>query len=206
MPLHYIVMVYILQYKINKIHFHGGIKNMRIKLYDNNENEKVFNTENNNFLSALKEIYSSCDDSVKECFFKSVTGENLETKTITSTTDGLNKAKDFFKVKSISDLDLFSIKIGTGVIACKAKILPETTERETAIGVNAAIAMSVYKKLESESKVYGMDYIDIAQLTRDCASISIECVNTCKEHGWTKNVTDFIERELLEKYGVKWEV
>lgn len=173
---------------------------MRIKLYDKDGNGKVFNTENNNFLSALKEIYLSCDTEIKERFFKSVTGENLETKTITSTTDGLNKAKDFFKVESFNDLDLFSVKIGTGVIACKAEIIPETTEREADIAINAILAIRVYKKLEAENKVYSEDNVDIAQLTRDCADIAIEYVDTYgEEYGWT----DFIESKLLELYGIK---
>lgn len=126
---------------------------MRIKLYDKDGNGKVFNTENNNFLSALKEIYLSCDTEIKERFFKSVTGENLETKTITSTTDGLNKAKDFFKVESFNDLDLFSVKIGTGVIACKAEIIPETTERESDIAINAILAIRVYRKIKCIVKI-----------------------------------------------------
>lgn len=75
-------------------------------------------------------------------------------------------------------------------------------ERETAIAVNATIAMSVYKKLETENKVYSMDYIDIAQLAIDCARIAIECVNTCKECGWTETVTDFIEPRILALYGI----
>ena len=173
---------------------------MRIKLYDKDGNGKVFNTENNNFLSALKEIYLSCDTEIKERFFKSVTGENMETKTITSTTDGLNKAKDFFKVESFNDLDLFSVKIGTGVIACKAEIIPETTEREADIAINAILAIRVYKKLEAENKVYSEDNVDIAQLTRDCADIAIEYVNTYgEEYGWT----DFIESKLLKLYGIE---
>jgi len=103
-------------------------------------------------------------------------------------------------VESFNDLDLFSVKIGTGVIACKAEIIPETTERESDIAINAILAIRVYKKLEAENKVHSEDSVDIAQLTRDCADIAIEYVDTYgEEYGWT----DFIESKLLELYGIK---
>ena len=172
---------------------------MRIKLYDNNGNEKVFNTESNGFLSALKEIYLTCDGECKEHFFKSVTGDDIEK----TTTDSINDVKNFFKVESFNDLDLFSVKTGTGVIACKAKVIAEMTKREITIATNSAVAMRVYKKLEAENKVYSEDYIDLAQLTRDCVDISMEYLSTCgKEYGWTEKVTDFIESKLLEIYGI----
>lgn len=75
-------------------------------------------------------------------------------------------------------------------------------EREIAIGINAAIGMEVYKKLSEESKVYSFDDIDGELLCEDLAKIAIKCIDSIKEYGWAENVTDFIERELLEKYGV----
>lgn len=74
--------------------------------------------------------------------------------------------------------------------------------RETAIAANAAIAMRVYKKLETENRVYSEDYVDLSQLVIDCARIAIECINTCMEYGWTETVTDFIESKLLKLYGI----
>lgn len=79
-------------------------------------------------------------------------------------------------------------------------------EREIAIGVNAAICMEVYRKLSEESKVYSLGDIDVELLCEDIAKIAIKCIDSIKEYGWTENVTDFIERELLELYGVKREV
>lgn len=79
-------------------------------------------------------------------------------------------------------------------------------EREIAIGVNAAIGMEVYRKLSEESKVYSLDEIDVELLCEDVSTIAIKCIDSIKEYGWTENVTDFIERELLELYGVKREV
>ena len=96
---------------------------MRIKLCGKDGNEKVFNTESNDFLSALKEIYLSCDTEIKERFFKSVTSDDMET----TIADSMDNTKNFFKVESFNDLDLFSIKIGTGVIVCKAKIISGKT-------------------------------------------------------------------------------
>ena len=79
-------------------------------------------------------------------------------------------------------------------------------EREIAIGVNAAIGMEVYRKLSEESKVYSLEEIDVELLCEDVSKIAIKCIDFIKEYGWTENVTDFIERELLELYGVKREV
>ena len=79
-------------------------------------------------------------------------------------------------------------------------------EREIAIGVNAAIGMEVYRKLSEESKVYSLDEIDVELLCEDVSKIAIKCIDSIKEYEWTENVTDFIERELLELYGVKREV
>ena len=79
-------------------------------------------------------------------------------------------------------------------------------EREIAIGVNAAIGMEVYRKLSEESKVYSLEEIDVELLCEDISKIAIKCTDSIKEYGWAENVTDFIERELLELYGVKWEV
>lgn len=78
-------------------------------------------------------------------------------------------------------------------------------EREIAIGINAAICMEVYRKLSEESKVYSLGEIDVELLCEDIAKIAIKCIDSMKEYGWAENVTDFIERELLELYGVKWE-
>lgn len=78
-------------------------------------------------------------------------------------------------------------------------------EREIAIGINAAICMEVYRKLSEESKVYSCDDIDGELLCEDLAKIAIKCIDSIKEYGWSENVTDFIERELMELYGVKWE-
>ena len=78
-------------------------------------------------------------------------------------------------------------------------------EREIVIGVNAAIGMEVYRKLSEESKVYSLDEIDVELLCEDVSKIEIKCIDSIKEYGWTENVTDFIERELLELYGVKRE-
>ena len=78
-------------------------------------------------------------------------------------------------------------------------------EREIAIGINAAIGMEVYRKLSEESKVYSCDDIDGELLCEDLAKIAIKCIDSIKEYGWSENVTDFIERELMELYGVKWE-
>ena len=78
-------------------------------------------------------------------------------------------------------------------------------ESEIAIGINAAIGMKVYRKLSEESKVYSLEEIDIELLCDDIAKIAIKCIDSIKEYGWVENVTDFIERELLELYGVKWE-
>lgn len=48
--------------------------------------------------------------------------------------------------------------------------------------------------------MHSEDSVDIAQLTRDCADIAIEYVDTYgEEYGWT----DFIESKLLELYGIK---
>ena len=71
-----------------------------------------------------------------------------------------------------------------------------TQTKGIAIGINAAIGMEVYRKLSSESKVYSFDDIDIELLCEDLATIAI------KEYGWSARVTDFIERELLELYGI----
>ena len=79
-------------------------------------------------------------------------------------------------------------------------------EREIAIGVNAAIGMEVYRKLSEESKVYSLEEIDVELLCEDVSKIAIKCIDSIKEYEWTENVTDFIERELLELYGVKREV
>ena len=79
-------------------------------------------------------------------------------------------------------------------------------EREIAIGVNAAIGMEVYRKLSEENKVFSCDDIDVELLCEDISKIAIKCTDSIKEYGWAENVTDFIERELLELYGVKWEV
>ena len=79
-------------------------------------------------------------------------------------------------------------------------------EREIAIGINAAICMEVYRKLSEESKVYSLEEIDVELLCEDVSKIAIKCIDSIKEYGWTENVTDFIERELLELYGVKREV
>ena len=79
-------------------------------------------------------------------------------------------------------------------------------EREIAIGINAAIGMEVYRKLSAENKVSSCDDIDIELLCEDIAKIAIKCTDSIKEYGWSENVTDFIERELLELYGVKREV
>ena len=79
-------------------------------------------------------------------------------------------------------------------------------EREIAIGVNAAIGMEVYRKLSEESKVYSLDEIDVELLCEDVSKIAIKCIDSIKEYEWTENVTDFIERELMELYGVKREV
>lgn len=79
-------------------------------------------------------------------------------------------------------------------------------EREIAIGVNAAIGMEVYRKLSAENKVFSCDDIDVELLCEDLAKIAIKCINSIKEYGWSENVTDFIERELLELYRVKREV
>lgn len=78
-------------------------------------------------------------------------------------------------------------------------------EREIAIGINAAICMEVYRKLSEESKVYFLGEIDVEFLCEDLAKIAIKCIDSIKEYGWSENVTNFIERELLELYGVKWE-
>lgn len=77
------------------------------------------------------------------------------------------------------------------------------TEREIAIGINAAIGMEVYRKLAEESKVYSLGEIDIELLCEDIATIAIKCIDSIKEYGWSENVTDFIERKLLELYGIK---
>ena len=79
-------------------------------------------------------------------------------------------------------------------------------EREIAIGINAAIGMEVYRKLSAENKVSSCDDIDIELLCEDIAKIAIKCTDSIKEYGGSENVTDFIERELLELYGVKREV
>ena len=79
-------------------------------------------------------------------------------------------------------------------------------EIEIAIGVNAAIGMEVYRKLSEESKVYSLEEIDVELLCEDVSKIAIKCIDSIKKYGWTENVTDFIERELLELYGVKREV
>lgn len=79
-------------------------------------------------------------------------------------------------------------------------------EREIAIGINATIGMEVYRNLSAESKVYSLGEIDVELLCEDIAKIAIKCIDSIKEYGWSENVTDFIERELLELYGVKWEV
>lgn len=79
-------------------------------------------------------------------------------------------------------------------------------ESEIAIGINAAIGMEVYRKLSAENKVSSCDDIDIELLYEDIAKIAIKCTDSIKEYGWSENVTDFIERELLELYGVKREV
>ena len=78
-------------------------------------------------------------------------------------------------------------------------------EREIAIGINAAICMEIYRKLSEENKVYSCDDIDVELLCEDMAKIAIKCTDSIKEYGWSENVTDFIERELLELYGVKRE-
>ena len=57
-----------------------------------------------------------------------------------------------------------------------------------------------------ESKVYSLEEIDVELLCEDVSKIAIKCIASIKEYGWTENVTDFIERELLELYGVKREV
>ena len=57
-----------------------------------------------------------------------------------------------------------------------------------------------------ESKVYSLEEIDVELLCEDVSKIAIKCIDSIKEYGWTENVTDFIERELLELYGVKREV
>lgn len=79
-------------------------------------------------------------------------------------------------------------------------------EREIAIGINAAIGMEVYIKLVEESKVGSLYEIDVELLCEDISKIAIKCIDSIKEYGWTENVTDFIEMELLELYGVKWEI
>ena len=79
-------------------------------------------------------------------------------------------------------------------------------KREIAIGINAAIGMEVYRKLSAENKVFSCDDIDVELLCEDVSKIAIKCIDSIKEYGWTENVTDFIERELLELYGVKREV
>ena len=79
-------------------------------------------------------------------------------------------------------------------------------EREIAIGVNAAIGMEVYRKLSEESKVYSLKEIDVELLCEDVSKIATKCIDSIKEYGWTENVIDFIERELMELYGVKREV
>ena len=79
-------------------------------------------------------------------------------------------------------------------------------EREIAIGINAAIGMEVYRKLSAENKVYSLGEIDVELLCEDLAKIAIKCIDSIKEYGWSENVTDFIEHELLELYGVKLEV
>ena len=79
-------------------------------------------------------------------------------------------------------------------------------EREIAIGINAAIGMEVYRKLSAEGKVYSLGEIDVELLCEDIAKISIKCTDSIKEYGWSEMVTDFIERELMELYGVKREV
>lgn len=76
-------------------------------------------------------------------------------------------------------------------------------EREIAIGINAAIGMEVYRKLAEESKVYSLGEIDVELLCEDIAKIAIKCTDSIKEYGWSENVTDFIERELLKLYGVE---
>ena len=79
-------------------------------------------------------------------------------------------------------------------------------EREIAIGINAAIGMEVYRKLSEENKLYSCDDIDGELLCEDISKIAIKCTDSIKEYGWSEHVTDFIERELLELYGVKREV
>lgn len=79
-------------------------------------------------------------------------------------------------------------------------------EREIAIGINAAICMEVYRKLSEESKIYSLEEIDVELLCEDIAKIAIKCTDSIKEYGWSENVTDFIERELMELYRVKQEV
>lgn len=74
-------------------------------------------------------------------------------------------------------------------------------EREIAIGINAAIGMEVYRKLSEESKVYSLGEIDVELLCEDIAKIAIKCTDSIKEYGQSENVTDFIERELMELYG-----
>lgn len=74
-------------------------------------------------------------------------------------------------------------------------------EREIAIGINAAIGMKVYRKLAEENKVYSLGEIDVELLCEDIVKIAIKCIDSIKEYGWSGNVTDFIERELLELYG-----
>lgn len=79
-------------------------------------------------------------------------------------------------------------------------------EREIVIGINAAICMEIYRKLSEENKVYSCDDIDVELLCEDMAKIAIKCIDSIKEYGWSENVTDFIERELLKLYGVKRDV
>lgn len=71
-------------------------------------------------------------------------------------------------------------------------------EREVVIGI-----MKVYQKLSAENKVYSCDDIDIDLLCEDLAKIAIKCIYSMKEYGWSERVTDFIERELLDLYGIK---
>lgn len=80
-----------------------------------------------------------------------------------------------------------------------------TQTKGIAIGINAAIGMEVYRKLSNESKVYSFDDIDIELLCEDLAKIAIKCIASIKEYGFSERVTDFIESELLELYGVKQE-